>query len=50
MTFQKLELTQIQTSNGNPRKSFDEVTIFGLAQSIKTDGLLQNLVVGFYPT
>ena len=45
MTFQTLELTQIQTSNGNPRKSFDEVTIFGLAQSIKTDGLLQNLVV-----
>jgi len=45
MTFQTLELTQIQTSNGNPRKRFDEVTISGLAQSIKTDGLLQNLVV-----
>ena len=45
MTFQTLELSQIQASCGNPRKSFDEATIAGLAQSIKTDGLLQNLVV-----
>jgi len=45
MTFQTLALSQIQVSAGNPRKSFDDTTIAGLAQSIKTDGLLQNLVV-----
>ena len=45
MTFQTLALSLIQASAGNPRKSFDDTTIAGLAQSIKTDGLLQNLVV-----
>lgn len=46
MTFQSLPLAKIQPSAQNPRKRFDEATIVGLAQSIKTDGLLQNLVVG----
>ncbi|PJB70930.1 MAG: hypothetical protein CO093_06475, partial [Alphaproteobacteria bacterium CG_4_9_14_3_um_filter_47_13] len=45
-TFQTLPLSKIQPSAGNPRKTFDDATIAGLAQSIKTDGLLQNLIVG----
>ncbi len=44
-TLQTLSLSQIQTSDANPRKRFDDSTIAGLAASIKTDGLLQNLVV-----
>lgn len=40
-----LKLSQIIASNANPRKAFDEDSITGLAQSIKTDGLIQNLVV-----
>ncbi len=44
-TLQTLPLSQIQTSDANPRKRFDDSTIAGLAASIKTDGLLQNLVV-----
>ena len=46
MTYTKLPITKIQISEANPRKAFDEVSILGLAQSIKTDGLLQNLIVG----
>lgn len=46
MTLQTLPLSKIQPSTGNPRKNFDDATIAGLAQSIKTDGLLQNLIVG----
>ncbi len=45
MTIQTLTLSQIQPSGLNPRKFFDDTTIEELAQSIKTDGLLQNLVV-----
>ena len=40
-----IPLSKLQPSEGNPRKSFDQKAIEGLAQSIKTDGLLQNLVV-----
>ena len=46
MTYTKLPITKIQISDANPRKAFDEDSILGLAQSIKTDGLLQNLIVG----
>ena len=46
MTYTKLPITKIQISEANPRKAFDEDSILGLAQSIKTDGLLQNLIVG----
>ena len=46
MTYTKLPITKIQISDANPRKAFDEDSIIGLAQSIKTDGLLQNLIVG----
>ena len=45
MELQTLILNQIKSSKNNPRKSFDDDTIAGLAASIKTDGLLQNLVV-----
>lgn len=45
MTIQTLTISQIQPSVLNPRKFFDDVTIEELAASIKTDGLLQNLVV-----
>jgi ParB family chromosome partitioning protein len=45
MTLQTLTIAQIQPSILNPRKYFNDTTIEELAQSIKTDGLLQNLVV-----
>ncbi|MFN3828389.1 MAG: ParB/RepB/Spo0J family partition protein [Micavibrio sp.] len=45
MTLQTLSLAQLQASAENPRKTFNDESIAGLAQSIKTDGLLQNLVV-----
>lgn len=45
MTIQTLTIAQIQPCAMNPRKFFDDATIEELAQSIKTDGLLQNLVV-----
>ncbi|MBU0801830.1 MAG: ParB/RepB/Spo0J family partition protein [Alphaproteobacteria bacterium] len=45
MTIQTLTLSQIQASALNPRKFFNDTGIAELAQSIKTDGLLQNLVV-----
>ena len=45
MAYQTLTQTQIQASALNPRKAFNDKTIEELAQSIKTDGLLQNLVV-----
>lgn len=45
MSTQILKLGQIKTSKDNPRKGFDEKSIEGLAQSIKNDGLLQNLIV-----
>jgi ParB family chromosome partitioning protein len=45
MTIQTVTLAQLEASAGNPRKAFDETSIIGLAQSIKADGLLQNLVV-----
>ena len=46
MTLQTLLLSEIKPVTTNPRKSFDETSIEGLALSIKTDGLLQNLIVG----
>lgn len=45
MTIQTVTLAQLEASAENPRKAFDETSIIGLAQSIKADGLLQNLVV-----
>ena len=40
-----LTLDQLELSTSNPRRTFDETSLQGLAQSIQTDGLLQNLVV-----
>lgn len=45
MAYQTLTLSQIQATALNPRKYFNDTSIEELAQSIKTDGLLQNLVV-----
>jgi len=45
MTLQTITLSQLEASAGNPRKAFDDTSIIGLTQSIKADGLLQNLVV-----
>ena len=45
MTHNTLKLSQIEISKDNPRKIFDDQSIHGLAQSIKMEGLLQNLVV-----
>ena len=45
MNTQTLKLNQIKPSKDNPRKDFDEKSLHGLAQSILTDGLLQNLIV-----
>lgn len=44
MTIEMIPLKNLRPTSGNPRKRFDEDAIAGLAQSIKTDGLLQNLV------
>ncbi|HIF26227.1 MAG TPA: ParB/RepB/Spo0J family partition protein [Micavibrio sp.] len=45
MTHNTLKPSQIEISKDNPRKAFDDQSIHGLAQSIKMEGLLQNLVV-----
>ncbi len=38
-------LSALRPSKDNPRRSVDQATIAGLAESIKADGVLQNLVV-----
>ncbi|MCL4677743.1 MAG: ParB/RepB/Spo0J family partition protein [Alphaproteobacteria bacterium] len=45
MTIQTISLSQLVPSKGNPRKLFDVASLEGLAASIRSDGLLQNLVV-----
>lgn len=45
MTIQNIPLTKITAAEGNPRRSMDATALEGLAASILTDGLLQNLVV-----
>jgi ParB family chromosome partitioning protein len=45
MTLQTITLSQLVPSKANPRKLFDVAALEGLAASIRTDGLLQNLVV-----
>jgi len=45
MTIEMIPFTKLKTSSANPRKYFDEALITSLSESIKTDGLLQNLVV-----
>ncbi len=45
MTIQTIQLSEITNNESNPRKSFNEESIEQLAQSIKKDGILQNLIV-----
>ncbi len=45
MTMQSVSLSALEPSRGNPRRKIDRKTIEGLAASIRTDGLLHNLVV-----
>ena len=45
MTIQTVTLSQLVPPPANPRKQIDEAALAGLAASIQTDGLLQNLVV-----
>jgi len=45
MTIQSITVSQLKASAENPRKTFDQSSIEGLAQSIKQDGLLQPIVV-----
>ena len=45
MTIETVTLEQLHLNKANPRKSMDAAALEGLAASIATDGLLQNLVV-----
>jgi ParB family transcriptional regulator, chromosome partitioning protein len=45
MTMQTVSLSALEASAANPRRKIDPKTIKGLAASIRTDGLLHNLVV-----
>jgi ParB family chromosome partitioning protein len=45
MTLQTIPLSRLEASAANPRRKIDPKAIEGLAASIRTDGLLQNLVV-----
>jgi ParB family transcriptional regulator, chromosome partitioning protein len=45
MTLKTVPLSALCPSKDNPRRQIDKDTIAGLAESIKTDGVLQNLIV-----
>jgi ParB/RepB/Spo0J family partition protein len=45
MSIQSIPLNQLQPPARNPRQLFDDASIEGLAESIRQDGMLQNLVV-----
>jgi ParB family chromosome partitioning protein len=45
MTLKSIPLWALCPPEGNPRRSVDDAKIAGLAESIKTDGVLQNLIV-----
>jgi ParB family chromosome partitioning protein len=45
MTLKTVALSVLCPSKDNPRRTIDKDAIAGLAESIKTDGVLQNLVV-----
>lgn len=45
MTLKSVPLAALLPPKDNPRRTVDETRIEGLAESIKTDGVLQNLVV-----
>ena len=45
MTLKTVPLSALTPSKDNPRRHIDKDAIHGLAESIKSDGNLQNLVV-----
>lgn len=45
MTLRRIALSELYPAKANPRRRVDREAIAGLAESIKTDGVLQNLVV-----
>lgn len=45
MSLSTVPLSSLLPPKDNPRRTFDDSLIAGLAQSIRTDGLLQNLLV-----
>ncbi len=45
MTLKTVPLSALCPSTDNPRRHIDKATISGLAESIKTDGVIENLVV-----
>jgi ParB family chromosome partitioning protein len=45
MTLRTIALSELYPAKANPRRRVDREAIAGLAESIKTDGVLQNLVV-----
>ena len=45
MTLKTVPLSALCPAKGNPRRHIDKGAIAGLAESIKNDGVLQNLVV-----
>src|SRR6266571_435111 len=45
MTLKTLPLSALCPPKDNPRRNIDQAAIASLAESIKTDGVLQNLVV-----
>lgn len=45
MSIQSVSLSSLQPAAANPRRKIDRKTLEGLAASIKTDGVLHNLVV-----
>jgi ParB family transcriptional regulator, chromosome partitioning protein len=45
MTQKSVPLAALVLPNSNPRRTFNKSGIKGLAESIRTDGVLQNLIV-----
>src|SRR5258708_6742654 len=45
MTLKSIPLSALCPPEGNPRRTVDDAKIASLAESIKTDGVLQNLIV-----
>ena len=48
--FLNLKLDQIEANPNQPRKIFDEKKLKELAESLKTDGIIQPLIVTMHPT
>ena len=44
-----LNISQLQPNKNQPRKNFNQKELDELAQSIKSQGLLQPIIVAFFP-